>query len=125
MFLSDEDQAELDALNQRVTDALNARTLWLDGKMSKYAKVQVGEAIYDLETGQRLGVVSGLYRFHGRHNPLYDTELSISYEYETRPNSFDNTSRQPGLRVGNAEQAREAMLARARYIERSEAPNAD
>jgi hypothetical protein len=96
------DNNRLDELNASVDGAIQARTDWLDQKMAQYAKVQVGEEIYNIDTGQRLGVVSKHYRYQAGQNKLFDTRLSISYEYETSSGCFDNTSRQ-GIPVGGKE----------------------
>ncbi len=93
---------DLENLNKEVTAALAKRKAWMDSQMAKFAKVQVGEPIYDLDTGRQLGTVSRHYRYWDRQrNPLYDTTMDIACEYETSRNIFDNTSRQSGLRYGN------------------------
>ena len=84
---------ELEALNAEVSAALAKRKEWMDANMENYAKVKVGEDIYDLQTGQLLGKVVSLYRYSAKHNPLYDTQMIIEYAFETSPNCIDNTSR--------------------------------
>ena len=95
-----EDEKKLSELNKAVDDALSARTKWLDEKMEEYAGIKVGEDIYDLRTGMRLGTVSKLYRYWAGQNPLFDTALNINYEYRERRFVFGNTSCQPGLEFG-------------------------
>jgi len=47
------------------------------------SKLKIGDVIYDTQTGRSLGVVSRKYRMWGQTH----------YEYETKPGTFDNTSR--------------------------------
>ncbi len=96
--------ADLAALNAAVTAALKARRDWMDAHMQDYARYQVGEEIFDMATGRRLGVVSELYRYQSDQNPFYDTHMSVDYQYNKGGNCFDNTSRQIGLSIGNAEE---------------------
>ena len=113
-LLTTEERSELDALNVAVADAVARRTAWLDAKMVEVARLKVGDALYDLETGRYLGVVSGIYRYHaGDHR--YDRYCDVDYRFETNPQCYDNTSRQPGLRVGSLAEfieEQEARLAR-------------
>lgn len=99
--LTDDEKAELDALNEAVTNAIETRSRWLDAKMVETSCLQVGDGIYDLDTGSRVGTVTRLYRVSAKnHNGIYDTSVSCYYEYEKAPRSFDNTSRQTGRRLG-------------------------
>lgn len=92
--------AELDALNEAVKQAIDARTQWMNDHMTHYAKWQVGEELFDLETGRRVGVVSRLYRFHGPQHDgdlrcrddRFDTSMSVEYEVRERDNIFGNSS---------------------------------
>lgn len=89
--------ADLARLNDAVKHALRTRKAWMDEHMPDYAKVQVGEEIFDMRTCERLGVVTKLYRYHGDRDPRYDTSMSIEYEFETGRSGcaifHDNTSR--------------------------------
>ena len=62
---------EIAVLNQKVDEAINKRKAFLDSKMSEVAKVKIGEEIYNLETGQLLGVVTELYRYWDNRNERY------------------------------------------------------
>ena len=73
--------------------------------MAEYAKVQIGDDIFDLSTGIKLGTVSRLYRYWTKQNKLLDCTLSIEYEYNTGGNCYDNTSRQTGLLFGDKKSA--------------------
>ena len=90
-------QKELDALNAEVTAVLTKRKKWMDDHMADFAKYKVGEEIYNLQTGSRLGVISRLYRYWGEYHrdPQYDNQMNIEYEYHIGNNCYDNTSRQP------------------------------
>ena len=93
--LSPEDQGRLDYLNQAIEDAIRERTSWLDSKMEEYADLQIGDDIYNLNSGKKAGVVTALYRLNsGRRRDGY---MEVNYKFETSPNCFDNTSRQPGV----------------------------
>jgi hypothetical protein len=80
---------ELKVLSQAVTEASAARTKWMDDHMEDYSKFRVGDEIYDVNCC-KLGVVTGLYRYHDsmtvdcRYKPSRD----YGFPYE------DNTSRQ-------------------------------
>ena len=102
--MNDKDKQELDGLNTAVDLATEERTKWLDDKMPEYADIAIGEDIYDISSGRRLGTVSRHYRYHAG-DLRFDTELSINYEYETSKNCFDNTSRQIVLNYGTKNQA--------------------
>ena len=96
-----QDEVKLDALNKAVTDAIQERREWLDKKMAEYAEVKIGEDIYDLTNGVKLGPVSGYYRYwRDQHDGILDKSLSIEYKIETSPNCFDNTSRYGHILVG-------------------------
>lgn len=99
--LTDDEKAELEELNEAVNNAIETRRRWLDEKMVETSVLQVGDGIYDLDTGSRVGTVTRLYRVSAKnHNGIYDTSVSCYYEYEKAPRSFDNTSRQTGRRLG-------------------------
>lgn len=100
-------QAELDKLNAAVLAAVKARTEWMDAHMEAVSKAKVGDEVYDLESGQRVGVISRLYRYHGDGKDWrYDTEMSVEAEYCTHHNCYDNTSRQP-FAIGTKQEARD------------------
>ncbi|SKM39433.1 Uncharacterised protein [Mycobacteroides abscessus subsp. massiliense] len=103
--LNAEEYSELEALNAAVQAAIDTRREWLDAKMRETLKLQVGDAIYDVQTGEKLGVVSGLYRYHAGRDDLYDTYVECDYQYETRPGCFGNTSSQGGRVFGTREDA--------------------
>lgn len=110
--------AELAALNKAVDDAVAARRAWMDAHMPDYARHRVGETLYDLNTGRELGTVSRLYRYWGEQDdPRYDTTMSVQYEIVVSNSHgvrvLDNTSRQPGLRYGNAAQLAREMEGKA------------
>lgn len=112
--LSDSDKERLDQLNAAVSTAIYARRDWLDSKMTEYAEMQVGEYAYDLESCRKVGRVSELYRFwRDRNDGVRDTALSIEYQFETSPNCFDNTSRQP-FKIGSKKSAE--LMARERLM---------
>ena len=96
---------ELDRLNAEVKTAIAKRERWMDAHMPDYAKYQVGEAIYDMRSGARLGVVSRLYRYWGGRDPQYDVSMVIDYEFKTPQGFYDNTSRHAGgLWIGTAQE---------------------
>lgn len=103
--LTDDESAELQALNDAVTKAIAARCDWLDTKMDEVSSLHVGDDIYDLKSGRKLGKVVALYRYWSGRNDLLDNGVSCDYNYETAPNCYDNTSRQPGLSYGTRKDA--------------------
>ena len=115
--------AELEALNSEVTAVLAKRSSWMDAHMEDFARFKIGDEIYDMDSGRRLGIVSKLYRYWGGdRNPLDDTSLSIEYEYRTDGflggNGFyDNTSRQ-SISIGTAQELADRLKARAEYAQR-------
>lgn len=84
--------AELALHNQAVDAAVANRKAWMDGHMKDYAKFQVGDEIYERESGRKLGVVTELYRYWGTNNALYDTSMSIEYKFSADGRYIDNTS---------------------------------
>lgn len=95
--LTEEERIELATLTDAVHAALRARTDWLDAKMVETSELQVGDDIYNLRTGRKVGVVAELYRYWRDRNDLLDDNVGCSYRYETGyvgSRCFDNTSRQ-------------------------------
>ena len=98
-------QDELNRLNISVANAIHKREKWLDEKMVELSPLKVGDPIYDVWGGNKLGVIKELYRYWTDQNKLYDQHLSWEYKYETSPNCLDNTSRQSSIRFGSREDA--------------------
>jgi hypothetical protein len=104
--LTEDEKGELANLNAAVSAAIEARRTWLDDKMHETSRLQIGDDIYDLDSGLELGRVSKLYRYwEDRDEGVRDTSAYCNYEYEKYPRCFDNTSRQIGLRYGTREDA--------------------
>lgn len=103
------EKAELAALNDGVSAAIAARAAWLDAMMAQTSDLQVGDDIYDLRSGAKVGVITALYRYHSGRNDLYDTSHCCHYRYQVHAGYQDNTSRQSGASFGTKAQA----LARA------------
>lgn len=105
--LTEDEKGELADLNAAVSAAIETRRLWLDAKMHECSRLQVGDDIYDLDSGRRLGRVTELYRYwRDRDDGVRDTSVSCHYQYETSVRlCFDNTSRQVGLTCGTREDA--------------------
>lgn len=104
--LTDDEKSDLAALTAAVTAAIEARRDWLDAKMHECSRLQVGDDIYDLDSGQQLGRVSKLYRFWAdRDYGIRDASVHCDYQYETQPRCFDNTSRQLGRSFGTRQDA--------------------
>lgn len=118
--LSAADEAELHRLNIEVDRAIEQRKAWLDERMHSLSELKIGDPIYDLDLGKRVGVVSRIYRYH-RDDPRYDRSLYWDYEFHTGDNCYDNTSRQPERRFGTAQQALAVARERMIQIEQLEA----
>lgn len=104
--LTDEERAELNKLNAAVHRALEARRKWLDAKMVETSRLQVGDDIYDIGRGVKLGTVTRLYRvWRNREGGVRDNSHYCDYEYTTGALTRDNTSRQPELRFGTQDDA--------------------
>lgn len=115
--LSDADKAELENLNAALAAAIGARRDWLDVKMREYSELQVGDDIYDVRSGRKLGVVSQLYRYwRDRDDGVRDDSHYCDYKYETSPRCFDNTSRQVGVSFGTKEHARRRAEMRVKHL---------
>jgi hypothetical protein len=93
-LLTEDEQSELDTLNASVKEAIEKRRAWLDVKMVETSDLKVGDDIYNISKGIKVGVVTSLYRYWNNRNDLLDNNYRCSYEYRTSPNSIDNTSRQ-------------------------------
>lgn len=93
--LTENEQGELADLNTAVSAAIEARRAWLDAKMHETSRLQVGDDLYDLDKGVKVGTVSELYRYwRDRDEGVRDKSAHCDYQYETSPRCFDNTSRQ-------------------------------
>lgn len=104
--LTEDEKSELADLTAAVSAAIEARRNWLDAKMQECSQLQVGDDIYDLRSGTRVGKIVELYRFwRDRDEGLRDTSAHCNYRYETHPGCFDNTSRQVGRSFGTREEA--------------------
>lgn len=112
------EQEYLDTMNKAVADAIAARTMWLDAKMVETSELKIGDDIYDIRSGKKLGVITGLYRYQARQNRLLDTSIYCDYEYQTEPGIIDNTSSQPGLEFGTREEAARWTEIRAERLKR-------
>lgn len=97
--------AELDKLNAEWQEITDRRKKWMDDHMGDFAKFKIGDEIFDMATGTRLGIISRLYRYWGEpsRDPQYDHAMNINYEYCTGNNCFDNTSRRP-IMIGTAKE---------------------
>lgn len=108
--------AELKTLNDEVKAILAKRKAWMDAHMADFARYQIGEEIYDANTGRRLGVISKHYRYWGDRDPTYDTSMNVEYEFHTGNNCYDNTSRQPGLSICNLDELAARRKREADYL---------
>jgi len=116
--LTEEEQAELSALNADVKAAIEKRRAWLDAKMAECSSLKVGDDIYDLNSVQRLGRVARLYRYwRDRDEGVRDNSLHCDYKFETSPNCYDNTSRYGGaLSYGTREDAAKRAEMKAQML---------
>lgn len=114
-------EAELKQLNETVDKALADRKQWMDDHMKDFAKYQVGEKLYDMNTGKLLGTITKLYRYWANHDPMLDRSMHIDYIYQTSPNMNDNTSRHGGgLWYGNKEELEKHFAWKLRCLEKAE-----
>ena len=98
MKSSPELDRELALLNKKVKDAVKERKAWMDAHMADYAEFQVGDNLYDYQTGEFLGIITEHYRYHGDGDQRFYTSMNIEYRYRNPINihpHIDNTSRQP------------------------------
>lgn len=102
--LTEDEKAELADLTAAISAAIEARRVWLDAKMHETSQLQVGDDIYDLNTGSRLGKVSGLYRYWRDRNDLLDKDPYCEYYYSNLGHR-SNTSSQSGRSFGTREEA--------------------
>lgn len=125
--LSRADRAKLQELNATVDRAIFARAGWLDSKIAEYATIPIGQNLYDLHTGELLGVV----REHVRQQDLppeleRDRYLEITYWYDPPGGGRFSTDRS-GLRFGSRAE-RDARLQEKLAMPRDErdgVPTAD
>lgn len=103
--LTEAEEAEIARLNKAVDDVVKARTEYLDRLMVEKSLAKVGDEIYDTKTGEKLGVISKIYRYH-QGDYKYDTGCYCDYEYETSRNCFSNTSCDPYRFYGRYEDAK-------------------
>jgi hypothetical protein len=112
------EQSDLDALNAAVVAAIEARRAWLDAKMEECSRLKVGDDIYDVNSGRRLGRITKLYRFwRDRDEGVRDTSPHCDYKFETSPDSYDNTSSYGGaLEFGTREDAAKRAEINAQWL---------
>ena len=115
--------SELAALNAEVETVVASRRAWMDAHMTDYARYKVGDVLFNMTTGALLGTVTRLYRYWTEHNWQYDTTMNVNYEWRTTPEGqpypcFDNSSRQPGLSYGTAEEYEAQFRGRVAYARR-------
>jgi len=118
-FLTTDDHTELDHLTAAVTRALADRREWLDVKMLECSDLQIGDDIYDLTSGEWLGVVTEVSRYHrDRDQGIRDTSIDHHFVYTKGDdprgdNTYYNTS--GGFRgdFGTKEQALDRAERRA------------
>lgn len=104
--LTESEKSELADLNAGVVAAIQARRVWLDAKMYECSRLQIGDDIYDLDSGAKLGKVTELYRYsRDRDEGVRDTHAYCDYRYEMYRGCFDNTSRQGTLFFGTHDDA--------------------
>lgn len=109
---------KLKELNDAVDKAITDRKQWMDDHMKDFAKYQVGEQLYNLDTGELLGTITKLYRYYAHHHPEMDRIMRIDYVYKTSPNTNDNTSRHGGrLWYGNKEELERQLAWKLRKLE--------
>lgn len=92
-----------------IEQAIKAKTEYLDSLMVKYASLKIGEELFDLTTGEKLGNVKRLYRFNGGLDYRYDYSCECNYEYVTKHGEIKNTSSQPRLIYGSKKEALEMV----------------
>jgi hypothetical protein len=115
--LTDDETSELGNLTAAVLAAIEARRIWLDAKMRECSRLQVGDDIYNVNTGTRLGKISKLYQYwRDRDEGVRDTSHYCDYHYQTHQGCFDNTSRQIGVSFGTREDAARYADKRARSL---------
>ena len=83
--VSDLDRAKLRFFNQAVESAILTRQKWLDEAVERYADVQIGEELFDLESGRSLGIVTRHLRCHRNSGSGNYYDNSMSFSYEVRP----------------------------------------
>jgi hypothetical protein len=119
--LTDEEMDDLQVLNAAVKAAIKSRSAWLDAKMHECSRLQVGDDIYDVDKGIRLGVVTELYRFwRDRDDGIRDDTARCDYEYMTASGYRDNTSRQVDRGFGTKEDALAAAEARMQRLQQAQ-----
>ncbi len=112
---------ELKRLNEAVQEAIRLRQVWMDAHMDDYAELHVGDDIYDLNSGRKLGVVTELYRpTWGSPGPRETESMRVYYKYKTGEHGgaifIDNTSRQMDLYAGTHEEAVTMQESRLRAV---------
>lgn len=75
------DRIRLNELNDAIKSLVNERTKFLDECMEKYSEFKIGDDVYDIDTGLKVGVVKRISRHH-RGNAEYDTSFGCDIEFE-------------------------------------------
>jgi len=118
--LTKDEEAELAALNNAVKNAIAKRREWLDAKMVEASSLKIGDDIYDVNRGCRLGTVRKMYRYwRDKDEGVRDTRLSVEYEFEVYDKCYSNTSSRPELWYGSRQDAERVARQRADFLARS------
>lgn len=85
-------QLKLKILNEIVENTIKERKDFLDTHMYLFAEFQIGDQVYNVETG-RVTLVKEHYRFWADRDPYHDTSLYCDCAFA----NGDNTSRYSGF----------------------------
>lgn len=96
--IKDQLEKKLEALNEKVDQAISERELFLDEHMHLFADFKIGERVYNTKT-RAIGICTKHYRYNESQNELYDSDFNVDCEIEEPENSscYDNTSRYGGI----------------------------
>lgn len=79
--IEESDRIRLDKLNKIIKDTVDERTKFLDECMEKYSSFKIGDDVYDIDTGMKVGVAKRISRYH-RGNAEYDKSFGCDVEFE-------------------------------------------
>jgi len=107
-LLTKTEKREWVALNRSLREAIQRRRDWLKAKIEDCSNLKVGDDIYDVKSGLKLGTVTEVYLWSQeiKIDTVTNEDLCFSdflpeceYCFRTGPNMLDNTSHYAGTRI--------------------------
>jgi hypothetical protein len=98
---SQEEIAELNELRNDINHRYSALREYLIRKASEHALLKPGDEIYNIDTGEMLGIIKN----HHHPDPVFEFTVDYCYFKPDNSNKILSTSSSPSIRFGNKQDA--------------------